>query len=107
MEPITAASRKQPVSDMLTGMAASDTSQMKTPENRMVSSTPAVESSVPCRTMGRVSLKEVSSPAVNRMMVIAKWPMFSASSKSSKRTPSTSSPATMPKRRNSSREGTP
>ena len=73
---MTAASRKQLA--RVRPATFPSTPKMNRPVSSTVTSTPTVESKIPCRRMGRVSLKEVSRPAENRMMVIAKCPMDSA-----------------------------
>ena len=80
---------------------------MNIPVIAAVRKTPSVESSTPCFITGLVSASEVSSPPANRIMVIAKWPMDSASSKSSNSRPSPSSPASIPRSRNRSKVGVP
>ena len=82
VEPIMAASKKQPS----TGAPYTSPSikYMAPPASSTVSITPTVESRMPCLITGLVCFREVSRPAVSRMMDRAKCPMDSASSYSSK-----------------------
>ena len=51
---------------------------MNPPVRTMVSRTPSEDRTIPCRRTGFVSWSEVSRPPANRMIVMAKCPMYSA-----------------------------
>ena len=81
VEDITAASRKQPMKDAPRAPIHFPTVRYaNTPVRMAVRSTPRVESRMPWRRTGLVSCMDVSKPPVSRMMVMAKWPMDSATS---------------------------
>ena len=75
---MTEAKRRHPKSGSLTVFRV--ISQMKRPVSSAVRNTPRLESRAPCLKTGFVSCIDVSKPAENRMMTIAKCPMDSASS---------------------------
>ncbi len=81
VDDITAAIRKQPSIELPRRPKYFPKSRwMNPPVSRQVRNTPSVESRIPCRKTGRISATEVEKPPVNRMMVMAKCPMNSASS---------------------------
>ena len=56
-----------------------ESQQMKSPVSSAVSSTPAVESTMPCAITGRMSARRVSIPPAKRMTLSATMPMNCAS----------------------------
>ena len=80
---------------------------MNHPVSRVVSSTPMVESSMPCVKTGLISWKRVSIPPVNRIMLREIIPMNWASSALLNWMPSPSLPKSMPTKRKSNRVGMP
>ena len=81
--------------------------QMNSPVNRVVNSTPSVESMMPGRSTGRMSAKRVSMPPVKRMTLSATVPRNWANFMSWNWMPSPSLPKSMPTSRNNKRVGTP
>ena len=84
-----------------------DSHQINNPVKRAVSSTPAVDKTMPGVNMGFISVNLVSMPPENRMMLSATMPMNCASLALWNCNPNPSLPNSMPTTRKSNNAGTP
>ena len=80
---------------------------MNHPVNKVVSSTPTVERSIPCVKIGRISWNRVSIPPVNKIMLKAIIPMNWASFALLNWSPNPSLLKSIPTKRKSKRVGMP
>ena len=84
-----------------------DSHQINNPVKRAVSSTPAVDKTMPGVNMGFISVNLVSMPPENRMMLSATMPMNCASLALWNCNPNPSLPNSIPTTRKSNNAGTP